>query len=150
MVYEAKARVYLMTQRNSLYIAATMVVSAMLILAVSPPARAGSNDPIERMGIAILKAPASRPATKFSLTGRQIKRFNHLKGVGRSKYLASIIVAHLAKKGLTKGGLGAVTSMTRILGKSWCGPCKYDKPRKVSIHGPNFKNGITAMISAEF
>ncbi len=141
-----------MTQYNHKLRLAFLALVIMLMFSVSPQlVRAeGGEDPIPGIDVIVEKDPSVVPIMNFSLSNEQIKQFNHLKGMDRSQYLASILVAHLAKKGLTKGGSGAVASLTKQIGKSWCGPCVHGRPHKVSIQGPKFKNGITAMISAKF
>jgi len=113
----------------------------------------GSNDPIPGIDVIVEKDPSVVPIMHFSLTDPQMKKFNAMKGMDRSRFLASVLVAHLAKKGLSKGGPKAVASLTEQLGNSWCGKCEPAKggpARKLAIKGSEYKDGISAFITAKF
>ncbi len=95
----------------------------------------------------------SKERSMFRLTTGQRNKIMRAKDYGRSRVFAEILVARLTKLGLTKGGTKAVSRMAKQLGKNWCGPCKSRNGRlvrKLSISGPEFKDGITAMITASF
>ena len=140
------------TRRWVLALWAVLAMTATLGRAL-PAFAEGSNDPIPGIDVIIERDPSVVPIMHFGLTDSQMKKFNAMKSMDRSRFLASILAARLAQKGLSKGGPEAVASLTEQLGKSWCGRCERGKTgpaRKLAIKGPEFKGGISAFITAKF
>ncbi len=102
--------------------------------------------------VVVIEEP-SKERSVFKLSGSQRNKIERAKDYGRSRALAAILVARMAKLGLTKGGPKAVSRVAKKLGKNWCGSCKGTNgriARKLAISGPEFKDGITALITASF
>ncbi len=142
-----------MNPRASQFIFAAVIfaLTVFSITAIPMQARAGNVTFVAPETVAIEEP--SRERSIFRLTKGQRNKIMQAKDYGRSKVFAAILVARLAKLGLTKGGSKAVSRMAKQLGKSWCGPCKSRNGRlvrKLSISGPEYKDGITAMITASF
>ena len=131
--------------------AAIFALSVFSVAGIPDQARAG-NVTFVAPNVVAIEEP-SRKKSSFRLSSSQRKKIERAKDYGRSKVFAEILVARLVKLGLTKGGSKAVSRMARQLGKSWCGPCKSRNGvlvRKLSISGPEFKDGISAFITADF
>jgi thiol-disulfide isomerase/thioredoxin len=140
----------LFNRRKFLFFATMFLAS---FISTQPAFAEGGEDPMPGIDIIIEKDPSVEPITHFSLDNQQIKQFNQLKGVGRSKYLASVIVAHLAQVGVVKDKSKAATQITEQLGASWCGPCRMVRgqrglSRKLHLKGPVFNLPISALITA--
>lgn len=103
------------------------------------------NKEIAAMSVAIHLGAARKPTVNFSLTAREIKQFNTLKGEARSRYLAKVMADRMGKFGDSRQ---ISKAFSKSIGDSWCGSCQSVETRIDG--GPEFRDGISAFITASF
>lgn len=102
----------------------TMAASVSLSLVEAAYAQ-GGNDPISGIDMIIKEDPGSRPIRPLSLSTREIKQLNKLKGNARPKFLAKVITPRLAKiSERAEASINWNKELQQGLSDHWCGPCK--------------------------
>jgi hypothetical protein len=110
----------MLTKRSFITAATALAFSATLMTTVGlrPAFAIGGDDPINGIDIIIKKNPGSQPIKPFSLTEREIKQLNVLKGADRPMFVLKTVAVRIdAGENFVKSGMNA-------LGTIWCGPCK--------------------------
>ncbi len=93
---------------------------------------------------------------KFGLSAWEIKKMTSYKGAEQSRFLARQLAARITKDRRGVAINNVYIDLKTQFGDSWCGPCRMingvvsTEVKLQLLGGPQYKDGITALIVAKF
>ena len=99
-----------MDLKRRLALATTLAAALTLSLPLAASADQGGDDPISGIDIIIKQDPSSQPIRNLTLSDRQLDKLGQMKGKDGARYMAEIIVKHIAG-----GGGGGKVAMGDIM-----------------------------------